>query len=308
MLLCALCHKHIDDRPLDFPKAKLLGFKARHEARVRHLTGLSAERSTTFVHLKARVAGRPMDISLDEVTEAVAPRWPSDAQGIVIDLTAIPDQGDGFVGAACDAIKTATERLYAPGSDVGKTKHISLFALAPIPILVFLGHRLSDKTQIDFFQRHRDAQSPQTWAWRTVGDPVAFDWNVIRQGSDSTRVAVLLSLSGSIQCHTLPATINEAFTIYECVPRSRTASVDLLRQRADLENFRTSYRAFLAQLMKQHAALREVHLFPAVPAPIAVVCGHDLLPKIHPALLVYDNDKAKGGFTSNVRVNDNDGK
>src|SRR5262249_30458815 len=162
------------------------------------------------------------------------------------------------------------------------TKHISLFALAPIPVLVFLGHRLSDKTQIDFFQRHRDAQSPQTWMWRTSGEPATFDWRVIRQGSEQPRVPRRLSLSGSLPHQPLPAGIDETFTIYECVPSNRAPGVDLLRQRVDLENFRSSYRAFLTNLMSQHGALRELHLFPAVPAPVAVVCGHDLLPKVHP--------------------------
>ncbi len=47
----------------------------------------------------------------------------------------------------------------------------------------------------------------------------------------------------------------------------------------------------------------ELDLFPAVPAPVAVLCGRETLPKIHPALRVYDYDKTQGGFTYQLTVN-----
>jgi SMODS-associated and fused to various effectors sensor domain len=49
-------------------------------------------------------------------------------------------------------------------------------------------------------------------------------------------------------------------------------------------------------------------MFPAIPAPVAVVCGFDLLPKAHPALVVYDNDKQHGGFIQRLKVNEHDRK
>jgi hypothetical protein len=83
----------------------------------------------------------------------------------------------------------------------------------------------------------------------------------------------------------------------------QTPHVDFLRQRRDLEEFRLTYRMFLSELCKHHPDVKEVHVFPALPAPIAIACGHDLLPKVHPALLVYDFDKKTGGFIIGLRVN-----
>jgi hypothetical protein len=40
-------------------------------------------------------------------------------------------------------------RLYDKGMDVESTRHISLFAVAPIPLLVFLGGCLSNKIHVD---------------------------------------------------------------------------------------------------------------------------------------------------------------
>jgi hypothetical protein len=37
-----------------------------------------------------------------------------------------------------------------------------------------------------------------------------------------------------------------------------------------------------------------------------VMCGHEVLPKVQPALLVYDNDKAQGGFVLRTKVHDHE--
>jgi hypothetical protein len=70
-----------------------------------------------------------------------------------------------------------------------------------------------------------------------------------------------------------------------------------------LDNFRIAYQDALAEIAKVHGSLKELDLFPAVPAPVAVLCGRETLPKIHPALRVYDYDKTQGGFTYQLTVN-----
>jgi hypothetical protein len=55
--------------------------------------------------------------------------------------------------------------------------------------------------------------------------------------------------------------------------------------------------------MRDHPEIRELHIFPAAPAPVVIACGHDLLPKVHPVLSVYDYDKGRGGFIMGLKVN-----
>jgi hypothetical protein len=82
-----------------------------------------------------------------------------------------------------------------------------------------------------------------------------------------------------------------------------TASPTFLSLRQDLENFRLVYQNALAEIVRKHGRLQEIDLFPAVPAPVAVLCGRETLPKTHPALRVYDYDKTQGGFTYQLTVN-----
>ena len=63
------------------------------------------------------------------------------------------------------------------------------------------------------------------------------------------------------------------------------------------------YQLAIGEIVKNHAGLVSVHLFPAVPAPIAVLCGREILPKVHPELRIYDNNKRHGGFTYQLTIN-----
>src|SRR5260370_6274897 len=156
MLLCPQCHKLIDDHPDQYTVPVVEKFKEAHEDRICHVTSLGPDHKTMVVQLKARIAGQAIAIPVAQATQAVAPRYPTDAKGYLIDLTSIDAEGTAFTDAACQQIKRRIERLYDPGMDVAETRHISLFALAPIPLLVFLGSQLTNKLPVDLFLPHRD--------------------------------------------------------------------------------------------------------------------------------------------------------
>ncbi len=127
----------------------------------------------------------------------------------------------------------------------------------------------------------------------------------MREGADRSKVALLLSLSGKIHLDNLPRDIDGAFNIYEITLGGSTPNPNpiYLRLKQDLTDFRDVYQQALRKIMHDHVALGEIHLFPAVPAPVAVLCGRELLPKVDPALLVYDSDKKNNGFQPILRVN-----
>jgi hypothetical protein len=185
--------------------------------------------------------------------------------------------------------------------DVEQTRHISLFAIGSIPILTYLGSRLSNKVPVDFYQRHRDTKN---WVWKSSGKPVDYKFQLIRKGTDTKNVALLLSLTGKIHLEHLPKEIDEKFYLYEIALKDQQPNPGFLNQREDLQNFENIYRLSLAKIMAEHGKLDSLHLFPATPAPIAVVCGYELLPKVYPTLIVHDYDKSEGGFNFSIRINE----
>ena len=294
MLLCPTCHDEVDKHPDKYPRRSLERYKAAHEKRIELVTAAGPDRKTTIVQFKARIGGKQVAIPAPDVFAAVAPRFPEDEQGLVIDCSAFDDRSPHFIEQAVAEIDRRIDSLLEPRMQGEPPRHISLFAFGPIPLLVHLGSKLSDKLPVDFFQFHRDTKS---WAWKVQGETAHYTHSKLRGGTDPTRVALILSLSGKIAATDLPLEVDETFSVYELTLEDQTPNTMFLNTRADLTAFRVAYQRLLGEILAGHGMLDTMYLFPAIPLPIAALCGHDLLNKTHPSLWVYDHDKAKIGFT-----------
>lgn len=298
MLLCPTHHKLIDDHPADYTRATLETYKAAHEDRIKHVTSLGPDRKTAVLVFKALIRGQMVSIPYDQIAEATAPRYPSTRQPCTIDLTSLPSDDRAFYKTARATIKQRVRDLFSPEGEAVKAGHISVFAIGPMPLLMCLGRELSNKLASDPYQRHRDTES---WTWKTGGKPVKYRFARInhRRGK---RVALVLSLSGKIRLEDLPEETRRTCTIYEITLNGMTPNPTFLRQKRDLDMFRAVYQEVIATILQTHGPLDKIDLFPAMPAPVAVLCGRELLPKVHPKLRVFDNDRDAGGFTLKVEV------
>lgn len=300
MLLCPECHKLVDAHPERYSVKTLKLFKARHEERIHRLTATHPDYQTRVVILKSKIGEQAVDVSPGAIQAAIAPRYP-DPEPLLMDLTAVPDGDDPpFWETAKRVISQSCDRLYGARMDGPPLRHVSLFALAPIPLLIYLGSQLSSKIPVELYQRHRDKEN---WTWKTTGDPASYHVKVLRSGSDRSKIALLLALSGPIPHDKLPPEIDSRFTVYEVTLAKGVPNTGFLRLRQDLVAFQRIYQEVLATIVKEHGLVDEIHLFPAVPAPVAVVCGREPLPKVHPALIVYDYNKKNGGFKPTIRIN-----
>lgn len=293
MLLCPGCHKLIDDHPGDYSRQALEEYKANHEARIKHVTDLGPDRKTAVLVLQGRIAGQTVKVPFNQVIEATAPRYPMTRDPLTIDLTGNPIFNEAFVQTACETITARVSEFFRPEGEGARAGHVSVFALAPIPLLVWLGRQITNKVATDVYQRHRDTED---WTWKTSGSPVSYTVRRVRKGT-TRKVAVILSLSGTVSLSDLPGDVRRSSTIYEISLKNQVPRPTFLRLRTDLEAFRSVYQELLGRIVATHGLVRSIDLFPAIPAPIAVLCGRELLPKVHPALRVFDYDKANGGFT-----------
>ena len=301
MLLCRRDHKLIDDNPERYPCEELRAHKREHEARIRRVTGLGPSMQTTVLAFTAMIGTFKPVIGRAEMSDALLPRYPGDMFRI-LDLTSLGDEEPGALyEVACRRIAQQAEALHAAGGPLEATRHLSLFGLAPIPMLVMLGHAIGNKVATNFYQCHRD--KPERWTWYEGEEVVRFSVRELKRGADPARVALVMPLSGPIVAGSIPSAIDHTWTIYEIGLVGRSPTTGFLRQREDLESFRETYRGLLAQLRGEHAGLRELHVFPAIAAPVAVACGFDLLPKVDPTLVIYDNLMKNGGFIERLRVN-----
>jgi hypothetical protein len=312
ILLCYECHKLIDDTETRhlFPLEALQEIKREHEDRVFHLTAMAKDRDTAVLRVFGAVRGSIPEMARDVALRTVVygtgryaqfPLAP-DRHGIEINLTNMPEperaDDDAYWKIGMAQIDADIRRL----GDAVRSKHVrhlSVFAIARIPLLVYLGYVLDDKIPTDLYQKHRG--EGEGWVWPEDGPTVQFQIVQHREGQPGEDVALMLPLSGAFPVEHLPAR-TESMAVFEIRPVGIDPNPSLFRSRATLDAFSRTYQDLLAQLERTNKDVKVIHLFPAVPITAAIVCGRHLMKGVHPALTVYD--RIGGVFTQALTVNE----
>lgn len=299
MLLCQRCHKHVDDNEKEFPRARLEAFKHEHEDRIAHVTSIGPDRKTAVLSLTAPIGGQAVAIPRAHIFAAVLPRYPASKRALTIDLGDLAGgrESDGFYQVARDKIDRDVDRFFAADGEGDRIAHVSVFGFGPIPLLIHLGAKLTNKVPSDLYQRHRDTED---WAWKEDGELIGYTVALRSDGKEGGPVALILALSGSVPTESLPDHLREGAWLYEISLERRVPEPTFLRRREDLDAFRIAFQEALGLIAASHGLLKDIDLIPAIPAPVAVLVGRERLPKVHPSLRVFDRTKDGYVFTFEV--------
>jgi hypothetical protein len=298
VLLCRNCHGEIDDllQADLFDVDKVFAIKRDHEAFIRGITGRSESQRTVVLRLRGHVRGAPDDLGRDAATRAIlgsTNRFPAfpfapDRFGIEIDLRGIPGEADAdpaYYQSAARRIDEVIQRLLKPAADDDSVPHLSVFALARLPLLVYLGSRLDDTIATDIYQRHRTGE---TWTWPTDGEPAEFVHRMGPSGNgEPTEGVLVVNASGTIHPVELPGTLS-ALPRFVIEPVDAVPHVDTIATRMTLGSFERAVRRLLGHLEAAHKTVRRLHLFAAAPVSAAVTLGRAAGWGIHPSIAVYD--------------------
>jgi hypothetical protein len=313
MLLCDTHHRLIDREEVEeHPPELLHEHKREHEERIERLTGIESDHGTHILLFGTKIGTHRGEVNHDQARQAVVPdRYPNTERGIRLDLndTGIDESSPAYWPAVKEAVDSQVGRLVdrKEGPKGNPIEHLSIFGLAPIPALVYLGRQIGDTIPADVYQRHRETED---WEWAEgKEDPCSYivdqpsDNGIGKEGSggsttknetSSESVAVRLSLSGNV----LRADVEKAL---DCRPPLYTIAIDkprrdFLRLEKELERFRKTWTSLLAEIRGAYGSDVEIHLFPAVPNSVAIEIGRIQLPKSDPPISLYDHYKEQGGF------------
>jgi len=310
LLLCRTCHKPIDDggQVGRWTVEELRKKKRAHEERILMLTEIGADQAAFVVRMVGTIRGTPPELTRSTVLDAAtaAGFYPHYLPGahyadIDLDLRSLGDQNtiQDFERCAEDVMGLA-ERIHE-GVRREAISRAAIFALARIPLLVRLGASLDDKLDIRVFQRHR-VDGANAWRWPSDATTATFERHLLQEGSESDRVALVLSISGSVLRDELPPEIDHRYAIYEIKPQSPLESgPGVVSSLGDLAQLESAFRDFLAEVEKVHGKIPVVAVFPAVGVATAVTLGRVLMPNISPAWSIYDRD-ARGSFFRALEV------
>lgn len=304
LLICRNCHKPVDeDGQLGrWTEEELREKKRIHEERVRRLTAIGADQAAYVVRMVGLVRGSSPELSAATVLDAATaagfyPQRLPDAHYADIDLDlrglGEPQSESDFQHQAEEVVRLAA-RIHE-GVRREAIHRVAVFAIARLPLLVQLGACLDDKHDTRVFQRHR-LDGANAWSWPSEETTARFEIARLQRGTTSEHVALVLSLSGSIQRDDLPPAVDGQYTIYEIRPITVAQGPSVISSAGDLAVLEAVLRNFLATVEAEHGKIDNIDVFPAIGVAAAVTLGRVLMPKVSPALMIHDRDDERGFF------------
>jgi hypothetical protein len=294
MLVCHECHRKLDKELGGgrYTAALLQQMKAEHERRIERVTGIVADRRSHILLYGANVGDYSSPLNYSETAPALFPeRYP--ASDAPIELSTInssfSDRDIEFWTVEAENLIRKFNQRVRERIATGDVDHLSVFSLAPQPLLILLGTLLGDIVPSDVYQRHRE---PPTWDWPLVLPTPAFE--VRPPTSTAGPPALVLALSATVTADRITSVLGLDASIWPVtVPHPHN---DFTQSREQISRLRSSLRLVFDQIKAAHGQTSQLHVFPVASVAAAIEFGRVRMPKADVPWRIYDQVNAGGGF------------
>lgn len=298
MLMCDKHHRLIDREDVEGHSVdRLHQMKADHESRIDLVTDISPEKRSHIVLYGANIGAQGAPLSYREAALGMIPdRLPASMHPLELSIknSSFEDRTDAYWGFEASHIENLVTQQIRPRIKSGEISHLSIFGFAPQPLLIRLGSLLSDIPAAEVYQRKKE---PSSWAWED--QPTSWEYVIERPKSTHSKTpALVFALSANVVDVRVTAVLGEDAEIWRVtIPEPHN---DFVRSRVQTYEFRRALRRLLNEIKTSHGEDSVIHVFPAMPVSLAVDFGriHNL--KSDLPLVIYDENKAKGGFVQAV--------
>lgn len=301
MFVCESNHTEIDksgSRDM-FPIEWLRQRKADHVARIKFLTDLNPQQTTVPLRLLAKVRDDTVEVDQTAVAQAVmysAMRYPkfrlADRNEIEIDLRGLAGEKDAtpeYYAAARARIDEVFDHTLATGWTNGDIAHLSVFAFARIPILVYLGTKLGDHVPVDVYQRDRITQN---WNWPSKDGDLPFTVDVPPTTDGPTEAVLIINASGTIDTAELP---DEVVGLTVLTVAANTANPNVVDSPSKLADFTRALHELIGKIERNgYKTVNRLHVFAAAGLACSVTLGRVFDDDTHPTLAIYDRQNGTG--------------
>ncbi|WP_296097212.1 SAVED domain-containing protein [uncultured Agrobacterium sp.] len=300
MLMCPVHHKAIDvDYLADYPEDVLLAMKAEHEDRIEIVTNMDVDRVAHVVRFAANIGQRDSLVTTRAIFSAMPPDH-HPAEGRTIDIELIGSERKDHEQAYWTEQNENLERLFArkikERIEQREIRQLSVFALAPQPLLIRLGTLLGDIVPVSVHQKHRE---PDTWKW--LPDQPRICYQVAEyNGSKKVPVALKLALSAIVNDDRITSLLGQNTAIWSIT--CEQPGNDIMRRKDDLAAYKKLLRNLFDKIKAHHGEGVMVHVFPAVPASVALETGRVWMPKADLAMKIYDQNRTAQAFVPTILI------
>jgi hypothetical protein len=294
ILVCHECHQKID-AAVDggrYPASLLQQMKLEHERRIELVTGIDVTRKSHILLYGANIGEHSAPLNFAGAATAKFPhRYPATDHAINLGLnnSAVSDRDEQFWVTERENLEKQFARRVRDRIADDEIGHLSVFSLAPQPLLIHLGTLLGDIIPCDVYQLHRE---PQTWAWPSGAQTPGY---IIREPQSMTgKAALVLSLSATIDLKRVTSELGEDASIWTITVH--TPHNDLMKSREQLAGLRSVLRRTFDQIKFTHGQSAILHIFPAAPVSACLEVGRVRMPKADMPWQLYDQVNPLGGF------------
>ncbi|MNQ35756.1 hypothetical protein D3C85_492570 [compost metagenome] len=299
LLLCTAHHRLIDTVDVTgHTELLLLEMKKEHEDRIERVTAIAPNMQSHILTYKANVGKFTPEMSYQTVKQYLQPDYfpaMSDCIDLSLSNSIQRDKDTIFWTTELANLEAQFDRKLLQNFAKGEIKHLSVFAFAPIPLLVRLGTLVND---IYACRIHHKVRYPDTW--NLDDDTTEIKYLIIKPTAKNKTVALNISLSASItndritnslgdQCDIFTLTIDNPFN-------------DYLKSKKHLQDFSITVRQLFNQIKMQYGETTPLHVFPAMPIAKAIEFGRVWMPKADMPLHIYDQNTSNGGFIKAIEI------
>jgi hypothetical protein len=303
MLVCDVHHRLIDKVDIDGHPVELLrAMKAEHEKRVEIQTEAQSKESHVVLY-GAKIGQHDSFLTWNHARVAITPeRYPADTNAIEISLqnSAVGDDESDYWQTERKNLNRNFDRNVRRLITAGQIRHLSVLALAPQPLLIELGRLICDLRETDVFQLQREPT--QTWRWNHDNDNIEF--TLVPAADKKTHVALNISLSATIDDSRIQAVLGDDVSIWTLT--INTPHNDFLKSSKTLSSFRKSVRDVFEKIKKNHGQDTILKVFPAMSVATAVEFGRVWQPKADMEMIIYDQNRNRGGFVEALTIQNKD--
>ena len=293
MLMCDEHHRLIDREDVEgHPVERLHEMKRKHEERIELLTSIQKEKKSHILLYGANIGDHSTHVSWRKAAIAMVPEFcPAENQAIELSWSnsSFKDNESIFWQIEREHLQRQFRQKVKDRLQSKDIEHLTVFALAPQPLLMEFGRLLSDIPAAEIFQLHRE---PPDWKWQK--HPEGFDYILQEPEIQKKTVALNLSLSATVDNSRITSVLGYEISIWTLTIEK--PNNDFLKSREQLSMFRQQFRLLMDRIKARHGQDIFLHVFPAVPVSVAVEIGRAWMPKADLPLCIYDQNRKLNGF------------
>lgn len=296
MVLCRDHHKEIDDLPEKYTVDILKNMKSEHENYVREIMKIKKERKVMGIKYTFSISDRVPKIN-DEDIRSCAFKQGYYCSGDIINLS---DSKSDEINKEYlyilekENLKRNFLQMVKPQLKKENVKKILLCAIAPQPLLIYLGNLFSDIVDVSVQQLQREPI--QQW-YLNDDNNEEFEININIPQKKYSKVALNISITADISEERIRSIIGEEYDIIKI--ESNIHGNDIIKSKSQIEIYKNKIREVYELIKDVYGRDCEINIFPAMPISIAVETGRCWMKKTHPSLVIYDE---KNGFKKALTI------